>query len=134
MKANRILLAFVAIVACDAFSPVHLRPRTAVVDTQLLRSSAAATATVGEQKQTKAQFLDALDKPYDMNKRSEDRTQLLNDVLDMEGGLANPGSEDSFSSVASGVWRVVYAPHMTIMAGLVQGEFSVQVSDIQVMY
>jgi hypothetical protein len=72
--------------------------------------------------------LDALDRPYDLNAHSETRKNLLNALIDSRGGLSNPGSAETFASVAPGIWRVVYAPHMTIIASLVRGELSVQVS------
>jgi len=77
---------------------------------------------------TKSKFLQSLDIPYDLNKGSKERTKLLNDVIDTGGGLSNPGSQQSFKSVAPGSWRVCYAPHMTFMSGLAGGEFSVKVS------
>ena len=77
---------------------------------------------------TKSKFLQSLDIPYDLNKGSKERTKLLNDVIDTGGGLSNPGSQQSFKSVAPGSWRVCYAPHMTFMSGLARGEFSVLVS------
>ena len=112
-----VLLATGAIASCDAFAPKSRRAITKV--------SLQAASLVGEQ--AKSQFLESLDEPYDLNQRSETRTQLVNDIIDKCNGITNPGSQESFAAVAPGVWRVVYAPHMTIMAGLFQGEFSVQV-------
>ena len=107
---------------CDAFAPAY-QSRT------ILTTHISSVANVGEQSTTKSKFIDALDQPFDrITKGSTTRTQLLNDVINEKGGLPNPGSRESFASVAEGVWRVVYAPHMTFMSGLARGEFSVQVS------
>ena len=132
MKHMRVLVALIlATVSSDGFAPVSHRLRKKVV------VSKAQAAAVGEQP--KAIFLETLDRdrPYDLNARSETRTQLLNEVINKGslpggGGLSNPGSRASFASVAPGSWRVVYAPHMTIMAGLFQGELSVQVSEHEI--
>lgn len=118
MDTFNILFAFLAIVTCNAFVPTLHR----TITTQ----RASLSSAVGEQTAAKANFLEALDKPYDLNRNSETRTQLLNTVMDKVTSLPNPGSKESFSSVATGVWRVVYAPHMTIMASLVRGELSVE--------
>lgn len=129
-----ILCAILAIASCDAFVPVSVETAVAAssvgVGEQTTRTNFLAAldrpaSAIGEQT-TRTKFLDVLDKPYDLNKRTDTRTQLLNDVINKENGLPNPGSLESFASVAPGVWRVVYAPHMTIMAGLFQGELSVQ--------
>ena len=92
------------------------------ISTHLLSSA------IEEDTTTKSKFLQSLDIPYELNKGSKERTKLLNDVIDAGGGLLNPGSQESFESVATGSWRVCYAPHMTFMSGLARGEFSVQVS------
>lgn len=121
-----LLIAILALaVPCDAFSPVHHLPKVNV-PAPIGVHHATSSGITGEQLKTN--FLESLDRPYNLNKRSEQRTQLLNDVIVNGDGLPNPGSKESFSSVAPGVWRVCYAPHMTIMAGVFQGEFSVQVS------
>jgi hypothetical protein len=76
-------------------------------------------------KQLRQEFLESLDFPYEPNAHNSLRTDLLQKLID--GGttpegtcLPNPGSVDTFSVVAPGTWRVVYAPHMTIAAGLLQ--------------
>jgi len=40
--------------------------------------------------------------------------------------IQNPGLKQSFNVVASGKWKVIYAPHMTTIAGLFGGAFDVQ--------
>ena len=132
MKHARMLIAiiYLTIVSiCDGFSPGYCMSMTSGGTTQL---SSSTTTLVGEHTTTK--FLDALDKPYDLNVGSKTRTQLLNDIIDSNCGITNPGSQESFASVAPGNWRVIYAPHMTFMAGLARGEFSVQVSYLYVMF
>lgn len=111
------------IIACDAFAPVQLRPIRAHRLATTIESEA-----VGSDIDAKTIFLDTLDRPYDLNEHGENRSNLLNALVDSGAGLSNPGSTESFASVAPGVWRVVYAPHMTTIAGLFHGELSVQVS------
>jgi len=86
-------------------------------------------------------FLQSLDFDDRLNQPSQERTALLNRVIankqevssslssaSKDGtsalSLQNPGS--SFGSVAPGRWRVIYAPHMSTIAGLFRGEFRVQ--------
>lgn len=81
--------------------------------------------TTHDAKQLRQDFLESLDFPYELNKHNSLRTDLLQNLIDggvTPGGtcLPNPGSVDTFSVVAPGTWRVVYAPHMTIAAGLLQ--------------
>ena len=125
MGQDKILCAIFAIAVCDAFAPapVSHRPRPTNGANEAVQLAAAVA-----EAEIKTNFFEALDRPYDLNTRSKTRTQLLNDVIDGGGGLQNPGSRETFESVAEGTWRVCYAPHMTIMFGLFQGEVSVQVS------
>jgi hypothetical protein len=77
---------------------------------------------------TRDEFFDALDTPYSLNGISESRTELVDDLIRFGGGLPNPGSRETFASVAPGSWDVVYAPHMTHISNLLGCELSVQVS------
>ena len=74
----------------------------------------------------KSRFFNSLDCVNDLNKASKERTELLNDIIEKGDSVANPGSRESFLPMAPGRWRVIYAPHMTTMAGLAGGKFSVQ--------
>lgn len=126
------VISLTLLASCDgAFAPLTHRPKTTEAGAIIAakthhRVASSAAAVLGEEDTTKARFLESLDIPYDLNARSETRTQLLNDVIDDRrgDGVPNPGRD--FASVAPGAWRVCYAPHMTIMAGLFRGEFSVQ--------
>lgn len=40
--------------------------------------------------------------------------------------LQNPGLKENFNEVAAGNWKVIYAPHMTSIAGLLGGKLDVQ--------
>ena len=51
----------------------------------------------------KTQFIESLERPYELNAGDGGRTKLLDDVIDAGGGIANPGS--AFAAVAPGVWR-----------------------------
>ena len=125
MKHQRFIFAICVVVVsiCDAFTTGNCRSKTSVATSTYLSSSVIEEHTI-----TKSKFLQSLDIPYDLNKGCKERAKLLNDVIDTGGGLSNPGSQESFQSVAPGSWRVCYAPHMTFMSGLARGEFSVQVS------
>mmetsp|Transcript_30087 Transcript_30087/g.61427 ORF Transcript_30087/g.61427 Transcript_30087/m.61427 type:complete len:179 (+) Transcript_30087:257-793(+) len=117
-----LIVAFVAPLRCDAFS---LPGGPSFQTTQLNLIGAVSTQAV-QSSTEKANFLESLELPFDLNPRSEGRTKLLNALMDGGGSFANPGSKETFELTAPGVWRVVYAPHMTIMTGLFQGELSVQ--------
>lgn len=106
---------------CDALiAPTVYVPR-------LYQASSLEAATATPETDAKSTFLQSLDPTVGLiNDGSSTRTQLLNNVLEQGAGLPNPGSLASFASVAPGTWRVVYAPHMTTMAGLARGRFSVQ--------
>lgn len=87
-------------------------------------------------------FLQSLEFDDRLNQPSKERTSLLNRMIANKRvtsnlslprannddtsalSLENPGS--SFDSVAPGCWKVIYAPHMTTIAGLFGGEFRVQ--------
>ena len=107
---------------CEAFVPLFLQ-RVGLSSDELcdVRSTHLA-----DEDSAKNRFLESLDNQYDLNQSSDLRTQLLNDLIVDGNGLANPGSNAAFAPVASGVWRVIYAPHITTIAGLFGGEFSVQ--------
>eukprot|EP01082_Thalassiosira_pseudonana_P006434 g6053.t1 g6053 contig20:696970-697845(+) len=107
---------------CEAFVPLFLQ-RVGLSSDELcgVRSTHLAA-----EDSAKNRFLESLDNQYDLNQSSVLRTQLLNDLIVDGNGLANPASNAAFAPVASGVWRVVYAPHITTIAGLFGGEFSVQ--------
>ncbi len=87
---------------------------------------ATKSAAMKSSSTLKSRFLDSLDRSYDLNKGSKERTGLLNDLIQNGDSIEHPGSQESFMPVAPGRWRVVYAPHMTTMSGLAGGEFSVQ--------
>ncbi|KAL3797423.1 hypothetical protein HJC23_010549 [Cyclotella cryptica] len=77
----------------------------------------------------KADFLESLDHPYNLNTHNPTRSNLLQKLVEYgstPGGsnLSKPGK--TFPSVAEGSWKVVYAPHMTTFANLLKGEFEVQ--------
>jgi hypothetical protein len=94
----------------------------------------------------KVSFLECLDSQDTLNLSSKSRSALLDkliadkvtvsredwkssSVASAESGvqsLSNPGSKESFEIVAPGNWKVIYAPHMTTMAGLGRGSFDVQ--------
>jgi hypothetical protein len=136
MMRLRITSAILASASCVAFDPVLFRRHRTTHPARTLTWAAAAAggaddrrkATTAAATTSKADFFDALDRPYDLNGGSGARTSLLEDVVRGAGGLADPGSLGSFAPVALGVWSVVYAPHMTTIAGLFGCELSVRVS------
>ena len=133
--------AILASASCVAFDPALFRRRPTAHPARTSRSASSAgggsgdlqTATAAATATTatpKSDFFDALDRPYDLNGGSVARTGLLDGVVRGGGGLVDPGSRGSFAPVAPGVWRVVYAPHMTTIAGLFGCELSVRVSPV----
>uniref|UniRef100_A0A6U0ESK7 Plastid lipid-associated protein/fibrillin conserved domain-containing protein n=1 Tax=Helicotheca tamesis TaxID=374047 RepID=A0A6U0ESK7_9STRA len=89
----------------------------------------------------KEAFLNSLDEAYKLNPFNDQRKLLLNKMIynkqvkpTIDGSsssaaavsISNPGSIESFRQVATGTWKVVYAPHMTTMAKLGGGEFQVE--------
>lgn len=67
-------------------------------------------------------FLNDLDDASAFNAATKQRTQLITDFLD-ENPTDRPGSTKSFSPLAVGTWRIVYAPHIYTMGTLFQGSF-----------
>ena len=145
MKRMCIMPAILACTSCGAFDPTFFRRHGTAHVAETLTSvekaggaggrdrrmtTAAAATSATTLSTTKADFVDSLDRPYDLNGEGAVRTSLLDDVIRGNDGLADPGSSESFASVAPGTWRVVYAPHMTAMSGLLGGELSVRVSRI----
>lgn len=109
----------------------------------LLGASESSPLILGTNKQN---FLKSLDTLSMLNQASRERTELLNNMISEKivtndliipstsskddiiptASLENPGLESTFSSVAPGTWKVVYAPHITTIAGLAGGKFDVQ--------
>lgn len=106
-------------------------------------SSNENVPTLGTDKRI---FFESLDTDGTLNEASKERTNLLNKMIagkvitenlnvipgNVSGeykpslSLKDPGLMQSFSKVASGTWKVVYAPHMTTISGLFGGKFDVQ--------
>lgn len=63
-----------------------------------------------------------LDDPLTFNSASKERTQLVAD-LTKENPVDAPGSSKSFTPLAVGTWRIIYAPHIYTMGSLFQGSF-----------
>ena len=95
----------------------------------------------------KQEFLDSLDHLDKLNLATEQRSSLMKNFIDnkitiplsdwdREGSdlqqgnqcrsLEKPGLHQTFNFVAKGNWKVIYAPHMTTIAGLLGGTFDVQ--------
>lgn len=82
---------------------------------------------------TKNDFLQSLSRFDTLNEGTKERTQLLDDMIDSKRtvdvqtvlsdkdddlSVQDPGSLSSILPIAPGVWKVVYAPHMTTIAKL----------------
>jgi len=108
--------------------------------------SSSSSTRIGTNKQ---KFLNSLDTLSTLNQASSERTELLNKMISEKivtnnlnipstvtgsnddniiptASLENPGLVSIFSSVASGTWKVIYAPHIATIAGLGGGKFDVQ--------
>lgn len=99
-------------------------------------------------KSDKDVFLESLDRWNTLNIASRERTSLLDKMIQSKQevstlnritssplspkqtsvpsqSLMNPGRLSSFSMVANGTWKVIYAPHMTTISGIFGGTFDV---------
>jgi hypothetical protein len=108
--------------SCDAFVGSS-RSQLKAQSTVTCRYGPTTRSATG--KLPREEFLDYLDLPYELNVNNPVRTQLLQNLIDygsIPGGinLSKPGKVETFASVAPGTWKVVYAPHMTIAAGLLK--------------
>jgi len=89
----------------------------------------------------KETFLNSLEHDNKLNKHTNERSFLLRKLLynkqvqpsstftsspSSPNSIQNPGSLESIQTVASGLWKVIYAPHMTTMANIGGGELDVQ--------
>lgn len=70
----------------------------------------------------KKNFIESLDDPTAFNIATKDRTRLVS-ALAHENPTPSPGSTKSFTPLAVGKWRIVYAPHIYTMARLGGGAF-----------
>jgi hypothetical protein len=70
----------------------------------------------------KQEFLQNLDYPNAFNSANKERTQLVAEMI-QENPVDAPGSALSFAPFAAGKWRIVYAPHISIMGRVFQGKF-----------
>jgi len=135
--------------SCPTFVTVPRRT-VAVRPSQVAYASSGATPDEsGPHPQgDKGSFLRSLDSWDSLNAAGGDRSALLDTLIknrrevdqimdddstvgkkdERKGSpsLRRPGSCEAFSVVAPGTWDVIYAPHMTFMAGLAGGEFQVQ--------
>lgn len=89
----------------------------------------------------KEKFLQSLSSLDSLNESTSQRTRFLDNIIQenvsdgtliTEGEtaptptLTNPGLSSTFDEVAAGKWKVVYAPHITTIAGLFGGQFDVE--------
>lgn len=70
----------------------------------------------------KKTFFQNLEDPTGLNRATRDRTRLVADLI-KENPTYAPGSTASFTSLAVGTWRVVYAPHIVTVSSLFRGSF-----------
>jgi hypothetical protein len=61
-----------------------------------------------------------LDDPQGFNRATKERSELVVS-LTLDNPTTSPGSTESFTPLAVGEWRIVYAPHIYTMAKLVGG-------------
>ena len=71
---------------------------------------------------TKKKFLQHLDDPNAFNGANKKRTEMVAEMI-QENPVPAPGSTSSFAPLAAGKWRIVYAPHISVMGQLFQGSF-----------
>jgi hypothetical protein len=78
----------------------------------------------------KKSLLDSLDVLDELNDATPTRTALVKALCEVNP-TPNPGSVASFTDLAVGEWRVVYAPHMSFMGNLVRGRFAPVIYDMR---
>jgi hypothetical protein len=71
---------------------------------------------------SKNRFIQALDNPNAFNIAKKERTQLVAEMI-QENPVPAPGSTSSFAPLAVGKWRIVYAPHISVMGQIFRGSF-----------
>mmetsp|Transcript_29522 Transcript_29522/g.65040 ORF Transcript_29522/g.65040 Transcript_29522/m.65040 type:complete len:272 (-) Transcript_29522:202-1017(-) len=134
----------------SAFAPPS-PPVPSMVISSAVREDASSAFTIrispAGRLNDKDIFLNSLDDLGTLNQATKERSSLLNNMIGNKSivgssdelginrkqeetsaakSIAKPGSLSSFSPVAPGSWRVVYAPHMTTMANLAGGSFQVE--------
>ena len=95
----------------DALNPATPQ-RTALLDTMIAQKVLASASA-------SASGLTQYD--HDRDREQEDTIHMNTSTPSLE----NPGSATAFSKVASGTWKVNYAPHMTTISSLLNGSFGV---------
>lgn len=92
-------------------NPFATSPKTA--------NSNKNSVIINEAKQA---FLESLEEDESFNQATKPRTTLLNKMT-TSNPTSQPGSLSSFLPLAPGIWRIVYAPHISTLSGLVGGSF-----------
>lgn len=130
-------LSLCSIAGCVAFTPFQVN--------SLSRHNKKSEYQL---KNSKQNFLDSLDYTNELNHATKERSTLMQKMIDEKlcvplsafeqkqresqpstqscMSLENPGLLETFSLVAEGCWKVIYAPHMTTIAGLFGGKFDVK--------
>lgn len=75
-----------------------------------------------ESPSSKAKLLNEFDDANAFNEATKQRSRLVAE-LTKDNPTTAPGSTKSFSPLAVGTWRIVYAPHISTMGGLFSGSF-----------
>ena len=114
-------------------------PKEAAAFARFNGQSRTVTSSLNISSNAKASLLSSLNYPDTLNDGSKERTHLLNSMIEkkievdldellspgttslMNLSSRNPGSLSSISSIGPGKWKVVYAPHMSIIAKLAGG-------------
>jgi len=111
------------------------------VQTTMSSSTASNDSKTTFTNNDKETFLNSLEHDNKLNKHTNERSFLLRKLLynkqvqpsstftsslSSPNSIQNPGSLESIQTVASGLWKVIYAPHMTTMANIGGGELDVQ--------
>lgn len=92
-------------------------------------SSCAAFST-STTKSSKFSFLDSLDRTDGFNYATKERSHRLDDMISTNP-TQNPGSITSFTPIAPGTWKIIYAPHISALSGLLGGQFDPVVYDMR---
>lgn len=136
---------------CISFS-CHLLSLLFTINDAKIYSASFGFPELKQRKNTKTSkdlFLESLERLNRLNDESMERSSLLNQMIQSKQeverigvssisspsskqetivpsqSLMNPGRLSSFSNVATGTWKVIYAPHMTTISGVFGGKFDV---------
>jgi hypothetical protein len=86
-------------------------------------SNAESFSVKPDTSTSKEIFLKELDDPQAFNRATKERSELVVSLI-LDNPTTSSGSTKSFTPLAVGRWRIVYAPHIYTMGKLIGGSFA----------